>query len=180
MQVQAEFAQLEQEIHRLKVEYDRFFNGAVPIPPETERNHIQKKIRRLRQQRMTTLAEQFRFESLEARFNTLSEMFNRRVRELEQASSRPQPGVLAAAHGPDARSGVVLENVGDRRAVEALYRELYGSTGRSKKIDFATFEKYLGQQLDRVRTKTGCAQVKFRVDTRGRQPKLKAKPVRPQ
>jgi hypothetical protein len=73
----------------------------------------------------------------------------------------------------------VLDGVGNQSKVEALYNELYRSSGRSKQIDFASFQGYLERQIVQLREKTGCSSVKVRIKAEGEELKLKAKPIRP-
>jgi hypothetical protein len=170
---------MDGQIRRLKVEFDRFFNRAVPIPPEDLRQKVQDDLERLRNSHLRTSAERFRLKSLEARYNVLNELFNRRIREAELSGARAPRAVPDTKKGPDPYSGIVLDGVGNQSKVEALYNELYRSSGRSKQIDFASFQGYLERQIVQLREKTGCSSVKVRIKAEGEELKLKAKPIRP-
>lgn len=167
-------AEIEAGIRRLKVDFDRFFNGALPVPPENQRRRLTRMLRRARTMPTQTFAERFMLSTLEARFNTLSELFNRRLRENETSgparAQRPEPG-----HDP--QQGVVLGADMDPEAVTALYDRLYDSAGRRAKTDFGSFQTYLRRQVDTLRRRTGCREVRFRVTLAGDEPALKAKPL---
>lgn len=168
---------LESTIQTLKVAYDKFFNGASPLPPDDLRTKIQQHLRQVRSQPTQTLADRFRLNTLEARFNVLSELYTRRLRALEK-TAQSRRSLPAGTERFDPYAGINLDGTGNRDAVEALYRQLYRSSGRRKKIDFNSFQQYLESQIDQVRAKTGCAKVQFRVTGEGERMKLKAKPVR--
>ena len=169
---------LERAIRDLKIEFDKFFNGARAIPPEDLRTRIQHRFQRLRGRQMRAFANQFRLNTLETKLNVLNEHWNRRLREMEHAAQRRSPAHLPAARGPDPASGIDLDGTSNRAEVEALYNELYSSSGRSKKTDFDSFRSYLDTQIVKLREKTGCKQVQFRVTGEGSNTKLKAKPIR--
>lgn len=173
-----ELDRLEAALTELKIEFDKFFNGALAIPPERLRTDVERRFRLLRTQRFRAFADRFRFNGLETRLNVLNELFNRRLREAERAARRSDHAQGTPKSGPDPFAGVDLGTGNNQEAAEALYRELYRSSGRGRKIDFASFEQYLDNQLERLRKKTGCERVQFRVSGSGRKLKLKAKPIK--
>jgi len=173
-----ELDRLEEAIRGLKIEFDKFFNGATAIPPEELRTKIQKRFQLMRIRKMRGFADRFRLNSLETRFNVFNELWNRRLREIERAALRRSSSPAPTARALDPFAGINLDGTGNREQVEALYNELYSSSGRSKKTDFDSFRKYLDTQIDRLRDKTGCDQVQFRVAGEGNRLKLKAKPIR--
>ena len=166
--------EIDDEIRRLKVDFDRFFNGALPFPPEERRENLKRLLRRARGARLKTFADRFLLNTLEARFNTLSELFNRRLREMETSGGgAPRP----PRERLDPRSGVVLGRKPDLEAVSALYNQLYSSAGRRAKTDFDSFQSYLRKQIEALHRRTGCEQIRFRVADAKGQPTLKAKPL---
>lgn len=172
-----EIDRLDDRIKDLRVEYERFFNGALPIPPVELQGHIQKMIRRLRNRPMPAFADQFRLTQLEARFNSFVELANRRLREREEG--RGATRAAASRDGrPDPGEGIVVGESVASEAVEALYAGL--CQGReAPRFDLESFRTYLDRQSASIRSKTGCREVRFRVVDEGGQMKLKARPIRP-
>lgn len=170
---------IDELIRRLKIDFDRFFNGALPSPPETLRFKAFAEVRKLRSEHHKSAVIRFRINSLEAKLNSLSELFNRRLREVESGAVQipRRPG---AARPPrhDPYDGVVIDREADPRAVEALYSELYGKQGRSAKTDLESFQGFLQSQAKAIREKTGCDDVVFRVTEKKGKLQLKAKPGR--
>ena len=165
-------------LEQLQRQFERFFSGALPIPPEDLRTKVQNTFRQLRNATLRSAADQFRMSGLEYRFNTLSELWNRRLREREEGR-HPVPHVAHhAANEPvlDPQAGVVVGEDLSPRAVEALYQGLY-RTGAPATVDLESFRSFLGRQLESIRGKTGCESVQFRVASEEGKLKLKAKPL---
>jgi hypothetical protein len=170
--------QLNRDIRQLQIEYEKFFNGALPTPPEEMRNRIQTQIRNLRNLKITTTVDNYRLGDVEARFNSYNELFNRRLRDREEGR---RPGVHNAPplerQKYDPREGITFGGRFEPEAVEALYQGLASRPGDGPKFDLDSFEKYLARQVAALREKTGCDQVQFRLAEEEGKLKLKARPV---
>ncbi len=177
MQIQTAIDRLEQDITRLKIDFERFFNGALPVPPEEFRQAVQHQIRELRARPAPALVHRFRLNTLEARFNTLNELFNRRLREREEGATVGSMASHQTRRQFDPYTGIVVSEGAPPEALRALYAELYGDEERGA-TDFQRFQTYLLGQVAKIRERSGCSEVKFRVANEGGKVKLKAKPVR--
>jgi hypothetical protein len=166
---------LDRDLKRFKIDFERFFSGNLATPPDQLRQNIQKKIQYLRMERLRTVAQRFQLNTLEARFNTLWVKFNRRLREQEEGGGTTKAAVPKDTK-IDTSQGILVAHSPDKKAVRALYDDLYGGSGRGKKTDFDSFRTYLEKQTAQIRSKTGCAQVRFRITSDGGELKLKAKP----
>ena len=174
-------------IEKFKLEFERFFAGASVVPPDDHRAKLVRDLRELRGVQLRTSADQFRLASLEARFNSYSELFHRRLRDREEGrTARPARSAAAPERPLDAAAGVIVTDRLEAEAVDALYRGLTrrasGASAAAQAsggpaMDLATFRGYLAQQLEAIRLKTGCEAVQFRIATEDGKLKLKAKPV---
>ena len=173
MRTNQELDHLERSLKELRIEYEKYFNGANDLPPGDLRSAIDRRLRTLRHN-VKGSADNFRLGSLEARFNSYNEMFNRRVRDLEEGRTRTRRSSIPMRE-PDAYDGVLVASAIDEGAAAALYKGLYEG---SPKIDLGTFQGYLDRQAEAIRKKTGCAQVQFRLSDEGGKTKLKAKAVK--
>ncbi len=172
------FDQLSRDIRLLQIEFEKFFNGALPVPPDEMRNRIQLQIRQLRNLKQVSTLDAFRLGDIEARFNSYNELFNRRIRDREEgrragAVHPPAP----AAQRFDPRQGINFGGRFEPEAVEALYNGLASRPGDGPRFDLDSFEKYLARQVAALREKTGCDQVQFRLAEEDGKLKLKARPV---
>ena len=100
---------LDRDVQQLRVDFERFFNGALPFPPEELRGRVQAQIRTLRGlSNGATAVDNFRLGDLEARFNSYNELFNRRLRDTEEGRHP------AARHAPPPAPRRSRSGAGDR------------------------------------------------------------------
>ncbi len=176
MDIEEAIDNLDLRIRRLKIEYDRFFSGALETPPERMRQSINSKIHELRSHHIKSFTLRFRLTNLEARFNTFCVLFHRRLRVQEEGSPEQRRGDIPRSESFNPRNGILIDETPAREAIQALYNELYRSEDQPQ-ADYHRFQTYLLQQVSKIRQRTGCSQVQFRVHTEGGKTKLKAKPV---
>ncbi len=177
MSFDGQIASIENDMRLLRIEFDKYMAGALRIPPEEFRQRIERRIRRMRESKLRSFAQRFRIGTLEASFNTLCELHSRRLRDIERGKI-PHPRRTEVRAQPDPTKGFVMGESSDHAALEALYKKLYGASGRGSRTDFGSFEKHVAQQIAKLRRKTGCQRVHLRVAEEGETLKLKAKPVR--
>jgi len=192
---------LAADIRQLRADFERFFSGAIALPPEELRRRVQGQLRQLRNVSAMSAVERFRLSDLEARHNSYDELFTRRLREREEG--RRKTGAHAQVTLPrepqepspryDPAAGVVIGRAPDPRAVAALYEGLSaaglaGTPGdpggppvaaEGPRFDLASFGSYLVRQAAVVRDRTGCDDVQFRLVAEGGKLKLKARPLVP-
>ncbi len=180
---------LAAEIRQLRVDFERFFSGALHLPPDELRRRVQADLRQLRNVSAMTAVERFRLSDLEARHNSYDELFSRRLRDREEGRmpgghaplAAPPPQAPPPRYDPGA--GIVIGSSPDPRAVAALYEGLttvgapVGGSAEGPRFDLASFGSYLQRQAAAIRDKTGCAEVQFRLAAEDGKLKLKARPV---
>ena len=172
--------QLNRDLQQLRVDFERFFNGSLLSPPDELRGRVQAQLRNLRGVNLVTSVDSFRLGDLEARFNSYNELFNRRLRDLEegrQPGARHAPMPVARRYDPFA--GILFGERIDPQAAEALYQGLAAAPGDSPRFDLDSFQTYLSRQVAAIRDKTGCSEVQFRLSSEDGKVKLKARPVAP-
>ena len=74
---------LEDEIRQYRIEYERFFNGDAKVPPEEAAEQIRKHLRELTVVPRLSQVERYRLGGLEGRYNSLTELHRRRMRDLD-------------------------------------------------------------------------------------------------
>jgi hypothetical protein len=170
---------LNRDVQQLRVDFERFFNGALPFPPEELRGRVLAQIRALRaSSNGATAVDNFRLSDLEARFNSYNELFNRRLRDTEEGrhpAARHAPPPAPRRHDP--AQGIVFGDRVDPEAAAALYQGLVSAPGDTPRFDLDSFQTYIQRQVAAIREKTGCAEVQFRLASEDGKIKLKARPV---
>lgn len=176
-QLGIELDRLQRAIDQFRVDAQRFFVGDLQIPPESLKESIANDLRRLRP--LATkggTAGSYRLSSLEARFNSQVDLYERRMREQEQGARK---SVEAPAAPDPTGEGVRVGSGGADNAVETLYKSLYMRDGKpSRKMDLEKFRSYIHQQTRTIQKKTGASGVNFRVAVEDGKMKLKARPIK--
>lgn len=95
---------LEAELRRLEAEYNMYFAGRLPRPPVETRRRVTGLVRQLDRQRLNNYAERFRFTTLQTRFQTFVDLWDRGLRSREEGrpgpfASRPSPGKATGTSG---------------------------------------------------------------------------------
>lgn len=175
MTPQQRIERLEAAIRDLQIEYEKFFNGARDTPPTDDADAVRGEIRFLRNANLRAVADHFRLSQAEARFASVSELHNRRVRQREEGRGPRRVVERRPAHDP--RRGVVVGDRLEPGAVEALYAGLARASASGPGFDLDRFRTYLERQVETIRARTGCRQVRFRLEPDGERLKLKAKPL---
>ncbi len=175
LSLEARIEEVAARIQRLQVAYRKFFAGALEIPPDQDRDAIERALRALRNVNQKSPVDRFKLANLEAQFNSYREMYGRRLRDLEDARTQSARTSLGAEAAPiDVEAGVVCSGRPTPDAVNALYE---GLARRGGKVELETFRSYLDKQMAGIRKKTGASTVQFRLVEEGGKVKLKAKPI---
>ncbi len=200
--LEEDLARIEEGTFKLQKEWDRFFAGQERKAPFEAKQRLDRLVRRYVGVEIRNNVERFRFQSLTARYNTLSDLWNRKLRAIEEG--RPLSSVqlkqvreaesLAAVpvvqSAPGSKS---METTGPRRSevrlstlrdddegVKDLYeqfRAARASVGESE-VKFESFKKLIAQQRTRLLEEKDAVAVDFRIALQDGKVALKAKPVR--
>jgi hypothetical protein len=180
---------LEAALKRLEAEYNMFFAGRLPRLPWETRARIDALIKQHDRAPQRNTAERFRFSSLQARFVSFCDLWEKQLRAREEGRPPPGRGRRAAAppppegHEPAAkdREQVVHEQrIRDPLEEPERLRELYFELARAREkageaqIPFHRFADVVRAQV----TKFGGAgqDVSFRVTVKDGKVTLSAKP----
>ena len=78
--IDKQLGKLEDDVRRLKIEFDIFFNGAAKRPPLEARARLEAHIKRLLDNRALSYAQRYKLNSLVARFTSYRELWRRTLR----------------------------------------------------------------------------------------------------
>ncbi len=180
MSIETDISRLESGIRQLKIKYDMFFAGALPLQPMELREEIERLIRRNSTEPIQRYAHRFHFNSLVSRFNSLSELWGKTIRSREEGE-RPIPAV---AHLRDNRKDspdqVTItdpeKDVAELRKLHARYlAERCRAEGKTPNISFEKFVKGISSQASRLRQKTDCQGIELRIIVENEKVHLKAR-----
>jgi hypothetical protein len=163
---------LEIELKRLEAEYNMFFAGRLPRPPWETRGRVDALVKRIDRMRLENYGERFRFNTLQSRFATFVDLWDRGLRAREEG----RPGPFAqqrTASGKSKRAAVAdrilaVTTFRDPLAEMDKLHDLYESVAEARKeigqdaIPFHKFAELIRTQVGQLREK-GSAEVAFRV-----------------
>lgn len=78
--VDQQIARLEEEIRKLKIDFDIYFNGATKRPPLEARARLEASIKRISDDRNLTYAQRYHFNALVSRFTSYRELWRRNLK----------------------------------------------------------------------------------------------------
>jgi hypothetical protein len=78
--------ELDEQIEHLKVKYERYFVGVDNVPPIKHRERVERSVRTLMREPMTSTVRRFRFASLRQRLTTYSHYWNRILNQIEKGT----------------------------------------------------------------------------------------------
>lgn len=96
-----ELGEVDRAINALRVDYERFFGGELKRPPVQARRTLEETLRRLGNAEMEKAAERFRLQTLQSRFNSFAELWEKRLLAREEGRRVPvrHPAPLAPVAG---------------------------------------------------------------------------------
>lgn len=79
--VDQQIGRLEDDIRRLKIEFDIYFNGGTKRPPLEARARLDANIKRLADNRGLTFAQRYQFNAVVSRFTSYRELWRRMLKK---------------------------------------------------------------------------------------------------
>jgi len=189
---------LERSIRQIQIEWDKFFGGIEKKPPNDMKTRLEALIRRHANAEIRNNTERFRYQTLTARYNTLNELWSKKLRLREEGKAfgvhglkaealpPPPPPAPAAprhagAHGGPVEQFRVQNPERDAQTVRDLYESFLQarrSNGETAPVKYESFQKLIGQQASRILSDKGGQAVEFRLEKKEGKVSLKAKVVK--
>lgn len=79
-EIDQQLSRMEDDIRKLKIDFDIFFNGAVKRPPLEARARLESYIKRVADNRNLTYSQRYYFNTLVARFTSYRELWRRTLK----------------------------------------------------------------------------------------------------
>lgn len=80
LEVEEQIERLEEDIRRLKIEFDIYFNGGMKKAPHQQRASLEARIKRINGNRDLSFANRYRLNNLMARYTSFRELWRRRLK----------------------------------------------------------------------------------------------------
>lgn len=170
--IQRDLQTLATELKRLEAEYNGFFAGRLPRPPWETRGRVAAIIKRWDRGQIDTSIDRFRFQTLQARYTTFVDLWDRGQRAREEGRPGPfaQPAPRTPAKKPEEPESRILHVTAFRdpmREMDKLH-SLYDSLMDARRqagedvVPFHRFAALVKDQVGKAR-EAGSPEVAFRV-----------------
>jgi len=163
---------IEADLNELKRQYDLFFQGTRRTEPQEERRILGWMVNRMGQRKLSNTSDQFRFNTLQNRFNSYSNLWTRMTRDLEEGRfTRDSEGKISRAT-PLSKEAVPPDQLDQVLEQLKSARQECGMTTEEKDLD--ALREMLKARAAEIAEKSGARRVEFRVTIEGGKPKIKA------
>ena len=197
MTVDEELNQLEDNLRRLKIEYDVFFGGGSKRPPADLDWRVQSTFKRYGDSQRLSSTQRFKFNTMQQKYAIYSDLWRKKVNIKEAGYRRPQDELLAIqglrtehTHEEPAKKRKSADwepmkvKIGDPGAQRETVRVLFDalSTARlhakenAAPATFDSFASFVQKKTNELRTKYHCKEVEYEVEVKEGKVKLVARP----
>lgn len=180
MTVDEELSKLDENIRRLKIEYEAYFNGGLPRPPHDTVFRVESAIKKYSDASKLNFGQRFRFNQLVQKYAVHNDLWRKRLKEKEEGRGRfatqrreAEPGIAEASVRV-----VCSDPAKEKDQVERLLKAMVNAkrqVGESvDKIDPVTFAKFVSEKTRQLKESLGCDKVQFSISVEGGKVKFKA------
>jgi hypothetical protein len=164
--VDEELSRLEENIRRLKIEYEAYFNGGNPRPPNDTLYRVEQAIKRYSSDAgRLNVSQRFRFNNLWQRYAVHNDLWRKRLRNREEG--RETALRSHAAEADSATQIVVRDPDREQAKVDRLLQALVDAKQRvgerADNIGPARFQKFVREKTRQLKQELGCDSVLFSV-----------------
>jgi hypothetical protein len=182
--IEDRLARLEEDIRRLKIEYDIYFNGGSKRAPYDTKLRVESHLKRLGDDRSLNFAQRFHYNTLATRYNGFREVWRRTMKDREEgrdaytlhraareAQEKQAPFTASKFSCSDVRHDV--------QTIKGVYDALMdakracGEAGQD--LSFAKFHRLVVERTEALKEKIGTDRMVFSVDVEGGHVSFKAK-----
>jgi hypothetical protein len=160
--IEEDLARLEKALRQLQIDWEKFFGGVERRPPTDQRTRVEAMLRKYASAEIRNSTLRFRYQGLQARYNTFNELWNKKLRALEEgrpisprAGARTAPPALDPEPSPLAEAAAEAAAAADRAEARAARAEAARAVriqdpGRDRAAVESLFQAFLEE-----RRKTG-------------------------
>jgi hypothetical protein len=170
-EVQKDLQLLAAALKQLEAEYNMFFAGRLPRPPWETRNRVQALVKKWDRGYIQSAADRFQFDTLQRRFMTFVDLWDRGLRSREEGRAGPfvAPPPKAPRREPKPQAEIVHttsfhDPMHEMDKLQSLYDSLMDARRQAGEdiVPFHRFATLVNDQVAKVRA-DGASEVGFRV-----------------
>ncbi|HEV2835189.1 MAG TPA: MXAN_5187 C-terminal domain-containing protein [Pyrinomonadaceae bacterium] len=178
-----QLTRLEDDIRRVRIEFDIFFNGGAKRPPYDTKGRVETLLKRLGDDRALTFAQRYRYNSLAARYNAFRDLWRRTMQGREEGRDAASTARAQVKRETKTEIEPVTVVCRDPHKEIDVVKNLYNSLLEAKErcgeptegFSFPKFHRLVAQKADGLKEKSGCRRVEFSVSIEDGHVSFKAK-----
>jgi hypothetical protein len=166
--IDKDLKRLEVELKQLEAEYNMYFAGRLKTPPWETRSRVEALVKQYDRGHISNYGDRFRFTTLQARYATLTDLWDRGMRAREEG----RPGPFSHRRAPSKKEPEyrIVHVAAFRDPVREIDKltDLYESLSDARKemgedqVPFHRFAELVKTQVKKLRA-SGSPEVAFRV-----------------
>ena len=173
LSVEDQLARIEDDIRRLKVEFDIYFNGGAKRPPYDTKLRLESHLKRLSDDRTLNFAQRYHLNSIQTRYASFRELWRRILQDREEGHGAGAARAQAQAREREATPFVGSEfSCSDVRHDVRTVKDVYDALVEAKRscgeglrdLTFSKFHRLVMERTEAMKQKTGSERVTFSVD----------------
>lgn len=178
-----QLTRLEEDIRRLRIEFDIFFNGAAKRPPYDTKGRVETVLKRLGDDRSLNFAQRYRYNSLAARYNAFRDLWRRTMQGREEGRDPVSAARASVKKEVVTEAPPVSFVCVDAHKEVGIVKDLFDSLLDAKQkcgeptegLSFPQFHRLVAAKSDGLKERYGCNQVTFSVAVENGHVSFKAK-----
>ena len=179
MTTDEQLSALEDSLRRLKIEYDIYFNGASPRPPNDTAWRVDNLIKRLADASGMNYGQRFRYNALASRYALFSELWRQRTRNKEEGPRKTAAELREEQKKAPAFRVEWKDPATETDKVDKLFTALVEAKRKvgenADNLAPEAFKKFVQQKTDQLKRDFRCEQVEYVVEVEDGQVRLRAK-----
>ena len=195
MTIDEELTFLEENVRRLKVEYDIYFGGGARRAPTDLDWRVQGLIKKYSDSQKLTAQQRFKYNTVVQRYATYSDLWRQKLRIREEGYRRPQDALLGIqglrpvgtapspqrtglADTPKQVAVLLFADSDELEGIRELYQAIQGGAGGDKARggSLEAFAAFLRAKTKEIQNTYGCSGVKYTVEVKNGRAQIKATP----
>ncbi len=177
-----ELSKLEDNIRRLKIEFEAYFSGGQPRAPHDSVFRVETTIKKFNDGvSKLSFGQRFRFNQLVQKYAVYNDLWRRKIKDKEEGRGQfgQQQRVIAQTKPDDGTYRIVCSNPErEKEKVDQLLQAMIQARRqvgeRVDNIDPSQFAKFVSEKTRQLKESMGCKTVQFSVSVEEGRVKFKA------
>ncbi len=180
MTIDEELTKLDENLRRLKIEYEAYFNGGAHRAPRDTLFRVETAIKKHSDAAKMNFGQRFRFNQLVQKYVVHNDLWRKKMKEKEEGRGRfaPRRREVDQPSADGTVRVVCSDPSAEKEKVDRLLKAVLDARRQvgeaMDNIDPLAFAKFVGDKTKQIRDSLSCEKVQFSVSVKAGKVKLKA------